>query len=153
MAIGNYSLRPSNGNSIQALFCTKNEADFWIYTTYYYNSGSPGSALEMLEHYLSEPPREDHSLIPILYFFGRVAQGHPQVVREYEVLFQRAPNSCRPAILRLLGLAGDGQTREFLKGCLCDQIYKKQHAQIRTVLETNFPILGNALLRAPVPLA
>ena len=124
--------------------------EFNQYTHNYYQSGSPQKAPEALLHFLSEELEEKTvaGTELILYFFGRIAQRDACIVREYERLLDaRLASKGVSVLLQLLQRVGDLHTRDLLKSHLGDRRYQANWGEIFRVLDSNFPLFQNALLR------
>ncbi len=72
------------------------------------------------------------------YFFARIAQSDPGVLRAYENLFRAKPVA-RPLLLRTLSVSGDSQTHEFLRGCIEDAEYSSDRRDIASTLQNWSP--------------
>ena len=103
-------------------FCTK-----------YYLSPSPERIPELLAYDIQSWWLFDTDKSTMWYFFARIAQDHPFLVREYEELF-RKHRAARSALLLMLIQAGDQQTRLFLEACLEDPEFKDSWKEIRNLL-------------------
>ena len=124
--------------------------EFNQYTHNYYQSGSLQKAPEALLHFLSEELEEKTvaGTELILYFFGRIAQRDACIVREYERLLDaRLASKGVSVLLQLLQRVGDLHTRDRLKSYVEDGRYQAHREEITRVLDSNFPLFQNALLR------
>ena len=97
------------------------------FTMYYYKDPQPAEAPRMLRHFLEERVPSDkkfqqdaHTLKLMAYFFGRIAQGHPNIVREYEKLFLGSSEAAQLVLLTAFSLCGDDLTAGQLRQWLAD---------------------------------
>ncbi len=113
----------------------------------YYKSGSPDQVPLALTYFVTENPWPESSLPLGLYFFARIAQSAPQLVRSYEALLPQLSTNGVSVLLQVLHAAGDDGTREFLVSCLENDEYSGQHGAISEILKSDFPQFQSALLR------
>ena len=97
------------------------ESEFDEFCTYYYRFPQPMKAPRMFEFYLASWFTKDPRGRPLFeFFFARIAEGNPEVLRGYEALLPQATHEARLTILAALALAGDEKTRKFLEACIND---------------------------------
>ncbi len=112
------------------------------YMSHYYVDPAPEQAPEMLELFLTQvlPAADPHvqenvgALQVVAYFFGRVAQGHENIVRHYEALMPVVEAQYRGFLLAVLRLCGDKSTRSALLGWLDQSEFPEHDAVITDVL-------------------
>ena len=127
----------------------RSQEEFDQFLMTYYQSGSSRQVPQALHYVLHEGPdvmRESSAPLTV-YFFARVAQTDPSLLREYERQLTGLPNQGVPLLLQVLQLAGDEMTRKVLESCLEDPLYSQHYALISEALQSGFPRFQNALLR------
>ncbi len=111
----------------------------------YSQAPAPGKAARMLECYIAFGRVSmdwGSSYKTWVAFFARVAQGHPEVVRAYEELLPEAPHGERAIVLRVLSIAGDQKTHDFLETCLHEKRFRRERERIGEILRGPFPETG-----------
>ena len=104
------------------------QADFNRFVDEYYRSGSPDQAADAIWFFVNSEMLGKCSseggidLTP--YAFARIAEDHPEVIRNYEALLDKAPPRGKAYILSLLGMVGDEGTQGFLKNRLWKKALK-----------------------------
>ena len=124
--------------------------EFDQFLTNYYRSGHPNQAPEALTYLLNEglDTIPEFPMPIALYFFARVAQTDPAIVREYERRLKGLSGSGVSVLLELLQHVGDEKTREFLASSLENDLYSEHREAISEALKSDFPKFQSALLRA-----
>jgi serine/threonine protein kinase len=122
---------------------------FERFITFFYQSPDADKAPAALEFFVnSELPRLDtadpHTVEMLWYFFTKVAQLFPPVLRGYEAVFRKSLYR-RVFILWVLAQAGDHETREFLDSCMKESEYTSVHDAISKVLDKWSPASIDAL--------
>ena len=64
---------------------------------------------------LKLPAGPEASREPIVYFFARMAELHPELLRQYEGLFDKADTQQRELLIEVLRACGDAQTAQMFK--------------------------------------
>jgi hypothetical protein len=116
----------------------------------YYREGAPSRAPRMLRHALCRNfGARGGSAEPVAYFFARIAQLNPGIVRGYEELWSGSTHTGRLLLLSILQLAGDDQTRRFLEAVAREGNSKSEQGAIRGALQPGTPMKVN-VLDAPI---
>ena len=125
------------------------QEEFDKFFNFYYQSGHFKQAPQALTYLLNEGVKAmPESSIPlVVYFFARIAQSNPTIVRAYENRLKRLPSSGVPVLLPLLQQVGDQRTRVLLEARLQDDVYLEHQEAISEALQSGFPQFQNALLR------
>lgn len=103
------------------------------YLSFYYRSGAPEKAPDALAYIANSDFLDQmtpHETGPLIFLFTRIAEDRPNVIRGYESVLEEANAEGRRFILSLLGEAGDGKTRDFLKSVISDSVYVAEHFYI-----------------------
>jgi tetratricopeptide (TPR) repeat protein len=111
------------------------------FTSYYYRLRCVDRAPEMLGRWiclLKNCPSAVFGILPMRYFFARIAQIKPDALRGYEVMFDNVPHRGKLFILGILRLAGDAKTRDFLNPRLHNWRFLRERRAIRLALEGDF---------------
>lgn len=118
------------------------QAEFDRFTSHYYEAPQPAQAPTMLRYLLSDILSEQskwqgdpHTLHLMGYFFGRIGQGHPEVVRAYEGLFPAASEQGTLLLLDTFILCGDDTTKARLTAWMNDPQLKSYHEWIASTVE------------------
>jgi hypothetical protein len=115
------------------------EADFNKFVSEFYRSGSPDQAADAIWYFVNSErfgKRSREGGIGLTqYFFARIAENHPEVVRSYEALLDKATPNGKVYILSLLGMVGDEHTKSFLNNRFTDDAYKDLQQEIADTLE------------------
>lgn len=115
------------------------EADFNKFVDEFYRSGSPNQAAEAIWCFVHSEmfgKRSSEGSIDLTqYFFARIAEDHPEVVRSYEAQLDEATPNGKVYILSLLGMVGDEHTQSFLNNRFADDAYKDLQQEIADTLE------------------
>lgn len=98
------------------------------YLDHYLDSPQPERAHEMLRAFLKSPVTLDQNNVT-WYFFARIAQDNPLLLRAYEPLLYEIPEG-RTFLLLILWQCGDDQTKVFLDACRSDPEFAAVREQI-----------------------
>jgi hypothetical protein len=110
--------------------------EFERYKDFYYLVGTPTMAGEALAFFLDEPDVGDlNAARSVQYFFARLAELNPPILRQYEALIRAASPQGRAFILRVFEQAGDEGTRRFLAGIRFDPAFSDEREQISRILQ------------------
>jgi hypothetical protein len=129
-----------------------NKEEIEKYTNFYYQSGSPDRASEVLHYLISSEMLQiimDRGLHTIPYFFSRIAQNHPKIIRQYEALFDKASHEGRLLILRILEFGGDEETRDFISSRINEREFKPERHELDRILRIDYTVNVNPL-RNPI---
>ncbi len=100
---------------------TMNEESFNKFTTYYYLNPEPQKAPQFLKYYINSKTFEENCSTRgdvfnlIAYFFGRLAEINPNLLREYEKLYDLASENGKLFLLTVFRVAHDNMTKSFFK--------------------------------------
>lgn len=119
--------------------------------SYYYLKPQPDKIPALLKGLISSEffnngkASKNNSNYILAYYFGRIAQLEPALIKKYENLFEEASYEGRILLLKIFQLCGNDQVREFLAVKLEDKDYAKEKTDISRVLRTGIPIEFNPL--------
>ena len=114
------------------------EAEFIRFTNEYYRFGSPDQAAEAIWYFVNSEMLGKCSseggidLTP--YVFARIAEDHPEVIRDYEALLEEATPRGKIFLLSLLGMVGDEHTQKLLNDRFYDDAYRDLQQEIADTL-------------------
>ncbi len=116
------------------------QQEFGRYKNFFYLIGTPSAAGEALACFLNGPNvRDENASRTALYFFTRIAELHPTILRQYEAVARDSTSEGKTFVLRILEHVGDEGTRRFLSLARGDSAFAAQRDQIARLLEATTP--------------
>lgn len=116
------------------------QQEFERYKKFFYLIGTPSAAGEALACFVSGPDvRDENASRTALYFFSRIAEIHPTILRQYESVARESSSEGKTFILRILEHVGDEGTRRFLSLARGDSAFAAQRDQIARLIEATTP--------------
>lgn len=123
------------------------DEEFNSFFTYYYLNPQPDKIPQALEYFLSSKlfrssiGTNDHVIEMVSYFFGRVADINPYLIREYEKHYDSEDMSGKLFLITIFAVASDEQNKEFFKERLSTEKDKEMKNLLEKIIDT--PPLGN----------
>lgn len=130
----------------------KNEQEFNDFTTYYYLSPQPNMAPQALKYFLNSKLFRDniktngHVIEMMAYFFGRVANINPNLLREYEKFYDSEDMHGKLFLISVFAIASDEQNKQFLKERLATEKNAEMSNLIKGVIDAS-PMRNKRILK------
>lgn len=130
----------------------KSEQEFNDFTTYYYLSPQPNMAPPALEYFLNSKLFRDsiktngHVIEMMAYFFGRVANITPSLLREYEKFYDSEDMNGKLFLLSVFVIASDDQNIQFLRERLATEKNAEINDLIKRIIDTP-PLRNRRILK------
>jgi tetratricopeptide (TPR) repeat protein len=126
----------------------KSEQEFNDFTTYYYLSPQPDMAPQALNYFLSSKlffrdniNTNGHVIEMFTYFFGRVADINPYLIREYEKYYDAEDKFGKSFLMNIFSIASDEQNKQFFKEKLTTETDNEMKDFLEKIIA--MPPLGN----------
>jgi len=120
----------------------KSDQEFNDFTTYYYLSPQPNEATQALKYFLNSKLFRDniktngHVIEMMAYFFGRVANINPNLLREYEKFYDSEDMHGKLFLISVFAIASDEQNKQFFKERLASENNTEMINLIKRVIDT-----------------
>ena len=112
------------------------QQEFERYKSFYYLIGSPSLAGDALACFVAGPGlRDADAARSAVYFFSRLAELHPVVLRQYEAVARDTSSEGKAFVLKIFEHVADEGTRRFLTLARGDHAFAAQRDQIARLLE------------------
>lgn len=112
-----------------------NEEEFNNFFAYYYQSGTPDKTAEALEYVIDSElinlrPKSD----TFAYFFAKIAENDPTVLKKYNTVFRKIPHKGRVFILKVMEWLHNEDAKDFLTAIHQKEVYKEEKNAVEEIL-------------------